>query len=198
MIRRAPQSGFTLLELLVALAIFALMSAMAYGGLQTLLESREHTERAAERFSRLQSTLLFLQQDLSQVMERSTRDELGDREPVFVGADTEYLLQLTRGGATGRSETVSLQRVAYRMEENRLQRVIWPVLDRVQGTEPLVMDLVDGLTDIQIRFLDEEWQPDWPGQGGRPLPRAVEIHLVTDRWGEIRRVFPIYAKKEET
>ncbi len=193
---RAPQSGFTLLELLVALAIFALMSAMAYGGLQTLLESRKHTDRAAEQFSRLQNTLLFLQQDLSQVVERSVRDELGDREPVFSGADTEYLLQLTRGGAVGRPDTAALQRVAYRMEEGRLQRVNWPVLDRVQGMEPLVMELVDGVTDIQIRFLHTEWQPDWPGQGGRPLPRAVEIHLVTDRWGEIRRVFPIYPKEE--
>lgn len=189
------QGGFTLLELLVALSIFALMSAMAYGGLQTLLESRTRTEQAAKQFERLQNTMLFLQQDLSQVVDREVRDEMGDSEPAFTGLGTEYLLQFTRGGAVGRTGTVSLQRIAYRLEDQKLQRLIWPTLDRTQGSEPFVMELMDELTQVNIRFLDEEWQADWvvnDGDVDNVLPRAVELSFSTERWGEIKRVFPVY------
>ena len=88
-----------------------------------------------------------------------------------------------------------LQRVAYQTDEERLQRLIWPALDRVQGSEPMAMELMDGVTDIRVRFLDDEWKQDWPVLGDQEngeLPRAVEITLITDSWGEIRRVFPLY------
>jgi general secretion pathway protein J len=187
--------GFTLLELLVALAVFAVMSAMAYGGLRTLLDSREQTDRQARQFAQLQHALLLLQQDLSQVANRPVREELGDFEPALSGGGgAEYLLELTRGGVSRPGEP-ALQRIAFRVEEGKLQRLRWTVLDRVQASEPMVMELMDGILDIQVRFLGEEWETGWAALGNSDsegLPRAVEITLVSQTWGEIRRLIPIY------
>jgi general secretion pathway protein J len=137
----------------------------------------------------------LLQQDLSQVMNRRVRDELGDFQPALTGgAGAYYLLELTRGGIARPGEP-SLQRIAFRLQEGRLQRLRWAELDRVQGSEPVVTELIDGVTDVRIRFLGEEWEGDWNALGnesGEGLPRAVEITLITQSWGEIRRLFPVY------
>jgi general secretion pathway protein J len=192
---RYSQHGFTLLELLVALAVFALMSVMAYGGLRTLLDSREQTDRLAREFAELQQVLLFLEQDLNQAAYRAVRDELGDPGPMFAGgAGAGSLIELTRGGVAGPGDYF-FQRVAYRFEGEKLQRLRWAVLDRVQGSEPIVMNLMNGVQDAQVRFLGEEWEPGWDSsnsQVGEGIPRAVEIVLVTRNWGEIRRLIPVY------
>ena len=93
------QRGFTLLELLIAMAIFAIMAVMAYGGLKTVLATRQAvTERAAE-LRQLQQTLQLLNEDLLQALPRSIRDELGDPEPAFIGGRSQLLLSLTRSMA---------------------------------------------------------------------------------------------------
>lgn len=186
--------GFTLLELLVAISIFAVMSVMAYGGMRTLLDSRDHTDRAAEQFNELQSAFLFLQQDMVQAVGRGTRDEFGDSQPPFVSGGGDALLSFVHGGVMGVDPArLTLERVTYQLEEGRLQRLGWPVLDRVQGTKPIVVELTDGISDLEVRFFHDEWHDSWPLQTGDEvqgeLPRAVEVVLMTERWGEIRRIF---------
>ncbi|MEJ1340407.1 MAG: type II secretion system minor pseudopilin GspJ [Candidatus Sedimenticola sp. (ex Thyasira tokunagai)] len=186
--------GFTLLELLVAISIFTIMSMMAYGGLHTLLTTRDHTDRAAEQFAMLQSTFLFMQQDLAQAVGRGTRDEFGDNQPPFSGGNSDELLAFVHGGAMGlESVYMPLQHVAYRLDGEQLQRLSWPVLDRTQGSEPDILDLTDGVLGVAARFSHDEWQDSWPqrdsGEDQPVLPRAVEVVLMTERWGEIRRTF---------
>ncbi|MES9857140.1 MAG: type II secretion system minor pseudopilin GspJ [Sedimenticola sp.] len=192
--KRAVIAGFTLLELLVAITVFAIMSMMAYGGLHTLLTARDHTDRAAQQFAMLQSAFLFMQQDLTQAVNRGVRDEFGDSQPPFSGGDGDTLLSFVHGGAMGVERVrMALQPVAYRLDGEQLQRLSWQVLDRVQGSEPEVLDLTDGVLGVELRFAADEWHGTWPQQGGDkelpPLPKAVEVVLTTERWGEIRRTF---------
>ncbi|MES9901499.1 MAG: type II secretion system minor pseudopilin GspJ [Sedimenticola sp.] len=194
MIKRLTMGGFTLMELLVAISIFTIMSMMAYGGLHTLLTSRDHTDRAAEQFAMLQSTFLFLQQDLAQAVDRGTRDEFGDNQPAFSGGNGDELLTFVHAGTMGVDRAhMQLQLVAYRLDGERLQRLSWPVLDRMQGSEPEVLDLTDGVSGLELRFSHDEWQGTWPpygsGKDQPALPGAVEVALMTERWGEIRRIF---------
>ena len=193
-----PQHGFTLLELLVALAIFALVSVMAYGGLATVLDQQFATEEIAEQLARLQKTYMVLQRDFEQVVPRPVRDEFGETMAPLSGGTQ---LQLTRGGwnnPAGHPRS-SLRRVGYRLEEQSLVRYAWSVLDRAQNSEPLEQSLLDGVTGIRTRYLDEgnEWQDSWPpetlvatgAQAGFSLPLAVEVQLEHERFGPITWLF---------
>ena len=104
--------GFTLLELLVALAIFGLLAAMSYSGLHAVLQQQLYTEQAAERLGALQKLYLIMQRDIEQIVARTVRDEFGDAQLPVVGGDA---LQFTRGGwrnPAGRQRS-TLQRVGY-------------------------------------------------------------------------------------
>ncbi|CAK0777772.1 general secretion pathway protein J [Gammaproteobacteria bacterium] len=80
-----PKRGFTLLELLIAIAIFAVLAAMAYGGLNTVLSSSRYAAIQVERLTRIQTAVTTISRDLVQVVNRSIRDEYGDKQLSFLG-----------------------------------------------------------------------------------------------------------------
>ncbi len=191
--------GFTLLELLVALAIFGLVAVMAYGGLGTVLEQRAATDESAQRLSALQKTYLVMQRDIEQAVARAIRDEFGDEQAPLTGVPS---LQLTRGGwsnPAGRPRS-SLQRVGYNLEDQQLIRYTWPILDRAQDSEPLKQALADSIISMEVRYLDtaNNWRDTWPDlepRGGMPpasgLPVAVEIMLEHERYGNLTWLFQL-------
>ena len=77
------QQGFTLLELLVALSIFSVLSVMAYGGLQTVISTKQATDKSAERISEIQLVMMRISNDLRQAVTRKMRDEYGDFLPAM-------------------------------------------------------------------------------------------------------------------
>jgi general secretion pathway protein J len=196
---RDTQAGFTLLELLVALSIFALLSVMAYSGLNTVLKQRVATEAEATRLGDLQKIYLLMQRDLEQAVLRPVRGEYGDRLPAMSG---DGGIQFTRGGWNNplghpRSD---LQRVGYAMADERLVRYVWTVLDRAEDTQPLEQPLSDQVTGMDVRYLDasDNWLTQWPSlasattAGGTPvdtLPKAVEVTLHHKQYGDLVWLF---------
>lgn len=196
--RSLSSGGFTLLELLVALAIFSLLAVMSYGGLNSVLEQRATTEREAERLGRLQKVYLLVQRDVEQIVPRPVRDEYGAELPPLAGTDS---LQLTRGGwrnPLGHARS-TLQRVAYAFEDESLVRYTWQVLDRAQDSVPARQALIDGITEMSVRYLDatNEWRNTWggdsdpalPGSGSLLLPKAVEFTLEHEYYGRLVWLF---------
>ncbi len=193
--------GFTLLELLVALAIFGLVAVMAYGGLGTVLAQRAHTDASAQRLGALQKTYLVMQRDIEQGVTRAIRDEYGDEQPPLAAAP---VLQLTRGGwsnPAGRPRS-SLQRVGYSLEDQQLVRYAWVVLDRAQDSQPLQQALAGNLVSMQVRYLDAagNWQENWPNslepgaveEAPDPgLPAAVEVSLEHEYFGNLTWLFQL-------
>jgi len=195
------QRGFTLLELLVALSIFALLAAMAYGGLNTVMRSQQITTAQAERLAQLQKAFFWLGRDITQAVDRRIRDEFGDLQPAMLGVSIgERRLELTRNGwsnPVGRKRS-NLQRVAWGVREEQLVRLYWNVLDRAQDSKPLEAVLLDDVQKLELRFLDDKqkWHEVWPAvtrgvQSKVALPRAVEVIVETGREGRIRRVFEV-------
>jgi general secretion pathway protein J len=192
--------GFTLLELLVALAIFSLIAVMAYGGLETLLNQQARTEESAESLAALQKTYLVMQRDIEQAVPRAIRDEFGDEQGPLVGTS---LFQLTRGGWNNplNHPRSSLQRVGYSLEDRQLIRYAWLVLDRAQDSAPVRQPLAEDIESMQVRYLDEtgNWQEQWPPlqAGNNPaatppnFPRAVEMTLEHARFGNLIWLFQL-------
>ncbi len=193
--------GFTLLELLVALAIFGLLAMMSYGGLHSVLEQRAMTELEADRLGRLQKIYLIMQRDIEQVVPRSVRDEYGAELPPVAGAE---ILQLTRGGwrnPLGHARS-TLQRVSYAYEDDQLVRYTWSVLDRAQDSLPVRQTLSDDFTQMEVRYLENtDWKTSWtgttndtlatalPGATAAVLPRAIEITLQHKQYGKLVWLF---------
>lgn len=194
------QKGFTLLEVVIAVGVFAILSALAYGGLNSILRSSAHTSEASGAMQNLQLAMSIIQQDLSQVTARPVRDEYGEQQAAIKSqANADELLRFTRRGwrnPTQRPRS-TLQRVAYRLEDDTLIRQYWHHLDLAANAESVSLPLLEGIEEASMQFRDEENepQPSWPPLSDEDtsalLPRAIEIKLTTKRWGEISRVIPL-------
>lgn len=197
--------GFTLLELLIAIAIFSIIASFVYAGLDVVLDTKQQTDMYLNRLSKLQLGLNLLQRDIEQAVGRPVRDEYGESQPALrSGGYSGLLLELTRGGYANPMKLTrsNLQRVAYQLEDETLYRITWPTLDRAQNSEPRRQSLFDGIKGIEIIYYDQamEKQTEWPAQssGSRQekaaavdLPKAVEVIFELDKWGSIRRLFPV-------
>jgi general secretion pathway protein J len=198
-----PRSrGFTLFELLVAIAILAIISAMAYSGLMQVMNARQQIKVTETRLAEIQLAFLNFERDLRQVVHRPIRDQYGDERPSMAGQG-EYLLELTRGGVRNPAHVARslLQRVAYVVEDDNLERLNWLVLDQAQDSVPLKQILLKKISSVDIRFLDPtgNWSNDWPpaatsasGSATLPqdaLPRAVSVKLDLPDVGNIERIF---------
>ncbi len=198
--RVRTNSGFTLLELVVAIAIFGLMAAMAYGGLGSVLNTRDHADRQADRLAEVQKAWTIIGRDITQVIDRPVRDSYGSDMPPLLGSSYgSTVLELSRSGrrnpmAQPRS---SLQRIAYLFEDEALQRQSWRVLDRSSDSEAQSAQLLAGIKAVELRFMDKnrEWQPQWPGAAALPtdppLPLAIELTLELKDWGRMSRIFEV-------
>ncbi|MDX1654484.1 MAG: type II secretion system minor pseudopilin GspJ [Candidatus Competibacteraceae bacterium] len=190
--------GFTLLELLVALAVFSIMAIAAYSGLESVLRLRAGVERQAEALGRLQMAFTLIQRDVEQAIPRPIRNEFGQEQPALIGGRVSGdPLALTRTGWDNPLNQLrsSQQRVVYRLEQDRLLRLYWPTLDRSGYGEPRRVELLGGVEAVALRFLDadNQWQGEWPprdaaGEAGA-LPRALELTLELEDWGPIVRLF---------
>jgi general secretion pathway protein J len=201
--RRTPKRarGFTLLEIIIVVAIFAIFAMLAYGGLDAVLKTRQSVETAQLRLAALQKTYIRLREDFQQVRNRPIRDNYGDQQPGLRGADNAAV-EFTRGGwrnplSMPRS---TMERVAYRIEDGALVRSSWRILDRAQDTKPVDVVLLRDVTDLRWRFLDQqrEWQTQWPplSNGATAAqaavvapPAGIEITLKTKDLGELKFLF---------
>lgn len=195
--------GFTLIEVLVAMAIFAILSALAYGTLSQTLLSAEILGDRMDRLQALQRTMRMLTDDMHQLSPRAVRDELGDNfgPAISTGFQSGFAIELTRTGWNNPMvlPRSTLQRAAYRIEEDELVRYHWTVLDRTLSNEPVSVVLLDGVEGIQFRFFraDGEYTEQWPplnqtGAGNLRLrPRAVEITLRLADEGDIIRLVEV-------
>ena len=201
--RTSKVGAFTLIEVLVSLAIFAILAALAYGALGQTIDSAELLNERMDRLQAIQRTMRLLSEDFQQLYPRPIRDELGDDFGPALDTDFQsgFALELTHGGWSNpivlpRS---TLQRSAYRIEDDELIRYHWRVLDRTLANEPLSVTLLDGVESVLFRFLQAngEWTEQWPpgnrpgGLGARQRPRAVEIILTLTDEGEISRLLEV-------
>lgn len=193
--RRKPrQTGFTLLEVVVAVALFALVAALAYGGLDSVLSARAQLGEQADRLARLQFAVGQIERDVRAVAQRPVRDGFGQRQPMLIGSSTG--LELTRHGYGNALEAAraELERAAYRRVDDRLQRLRWPVLDRAPGTLPEQVELLEGVTDFRLRYFARSGREydRWPAPGNTDaLPLRIEVELEVEGIGPIRRLLEL-------
>jgi general secretion pathway protein J len=198
----AQSRGFTLLELLVALFIAALMFAMGYGAINQALNSRGALQEQQARLIELQTAVRVIEQDFVQLAPRPVRQPVGDGvpQPALKGDPTaQPLAALTRGGWANPAglQRPGLQRVAYFLENGTLRREYWTVLDPTLSNTTIKRDLLKHVKAVTFRYMNisRQWQDQWPPtaveSNSRMRPIAVEITLDTEDWGKVVRIVEV-------
>jgi general secretion pathway protein J len=195
--------GFTLLELLVAMAIFAIVGALALTGYTQLQRQSEIVELRLARTRDVQRTVQMLASDIEQIEPRPIREPIGETvlPAVSAGNDPAYLVALTRAGHSNTAgvQRPTVQRVGYRLENGELWRDTWPVLDRTMSVEPVRRKMLTGVRSMTLRYMDlsRNWVDRWPASQtpdpsqARTRPAAVEVVIELEDWGEIRRLVEV-------
>ena len=200
---RGNATGLTLLEMLVALGVFAVVGVLSAQILAQMADINERTRARSDRLVDLQRAVEIIRRDVQQLAHRHVRDELGDPGPVL-DVNQSDLMRFTRRGWTNERQLrrSELQRVVYRIEGDDLYRVFWPVLDRAADTEPVPQLLLRGVEAVEVAAIDVagDRHAYWPiagevtgeaaGEPERELA-ALEVRLTVPPWGEIERVWTV-------
>jgi general secretion pathway protein J len=203
----AKNAGFTLLEILVAVFIVGIISVVMLRGLESAINTKNHLERNAIRLQNLEFALALLNSDIQNIVNQPIIGSDGaEIVPVLLHPDNSQLLEFTRGGVANPlgAPRSTLLRVGYSWEAGKLIRTTWSTLNRTSDTQIYTRVLLTGVTSLQWRFLSgttnfaaNNWTVVWPSAsmfGDMPLPRAVEITLKINGWGEVTRIFVVNAQ----
>ncbi len=188
--------GFTLLEVLIAIAIFSVVSLASLTIFDTVLRGDETSKLRSARQNELQRAFLLIERDISQIARRTMRINGEEAKNTFLQTsddsflDNEQALAFVRHGWTNpglllpRSE---MQAVAYRVNDETLERLHYNFVDSVVGQEPKVRPLISQVSALSFQFYDgKKWQDKWSSE---LLPLALAIEVETLDFGIIRRQY---------
>lgn len=183
--------GYTLVEVLVAVVVFAILSASAYVALDALSYAASGHRDRSEDFGALQVAVARLDADLRQLAARPVASAAGRTEPALAGEPRS--LTGTRSGWTNPAgvKRSTLQRFGWQRAGTELQRIRWPVTDRVDDSQLLTETVLPGIESLAFSYRDNAggWQERWPpDESLARLPSAIEVVIDTRRFGRVRRV----------
>lgn len=195
--------GFTLLEVLIAISIFALMSIAAYQILQGVIRSGELSKKHSDELVAIQRAMLIIEQDFTQIVARASRDENVDSDELSALSYGKSLydsedegVEFTRLGWTNPLNLLprsNLLRVRYRLFEGQLQRQYFLYPDIIAGQESETQVLLDDIETLKFRFWSNGWKTTWNEKS--KLPAGIEISFTSKHFGEIKRMFLIAASE---
>lgn len=188
--------GFTLIEILIALLIFAILGVLIAFGLQNAINANNHADKANARIEKIEIAEALLRRDISHIVDRPILDTDGSTIAAIVMQDQKLEFTIRSSG---------LQRISYQVENGHLYRYIWPVLDRVLAVKPSQMDLLDGITSFNLTAINQQNQrkSSWPIKETSfvimntlksNLPKAIQIQINLQKEGTINNTIMILSR----
>ena len=189
-------SGFTLLEVIIAIALFSMISLSSFTIFNTVIKSDESSKTRTARINELQRGFLLIERDLLQIAKRSVR--LNGEAPLddFLHTDSnsfstnENTLAFVRHGWTNPGLLLprsSMQSVAYQLNDETFERLHFNFVDAIQGQEPKIRKLISNVETLKFEFFyDNKWQKKIKE---KLLPQAIAVELTTKDYGLLRKEF---------
>jgi general secretion pathway protein J len=195
--RLSKSAGFTLIEILIAIAIFAILSLAAYQMLQGVLRSGDISKEHDQNLIEIQRSMLLIERDFVQMVARASRISGVDDENLqilYSGKgilDSEYQgIEFNRLGWINPLNLLprsNVLRVGYRVQNGQLQRLYYLHPDAVAGQDQEQQVLLNDVEDLTFRFWDGTWVTSWTSTS--EIPKGIEINITSKHYGELRRVF---------
>jgi general secretion pathway protein J len=173
------QNGFTLVEMMVALLIFAMLAAAGVSLLTFSVRAQAGTAQRLDAVANDQRMASLLASDLAQALPRITRDVIGANQPAFSGTNgvgAVPMLRYVRGGWSNpeASARASIQRVEIALDQGRLERRTYAMADG--ATAGAAMVLAENVESVRLRYRDKGvWADAWQNPAPASMPRAVEL-----------------------
>jgi general secretion pathway protein J len=207
-VTRVAIKGFTLVEVLVAVAIFGILSAMAYRALTIVLESRGRIDEENQKWRELALLLLRMEQDIAAVAPRPVRNAANLLAPAFIGQASARALEgtvmLTRTAlADGPGGIEPPHRVGYRLREGTVELLTWGDLDQSPRSQPRVAVALRNVRALDLRYIDQRgaWHTSWPPATAQAaemrIPAGVEASITLASGERIVRLFPTATRLPE-
>lgn len=199
---KAPDSGFTLIEVMISLLIFGLLSAAGVALLSFSVRAQGATAARLDDVSAMNQLSAIMTADFAQALDRPVRDQGGNVIPAFVGGSgpgAVPMLRLVRGGWSDLDGTprAEVQKVEYAVVNGALARVAYPMLDGAQPLPPTA--IVPRVRQVALRYrIRGAWSDVWAGSVRMPLPDAVELRILRTSGVETRQMFLVgtgYARR---
>lgn len=198
-------TGFTLLELLIALALLSFLSTLTYQAVSGILVAEKQVKESSRRWQDLASLFDQLEQDALQAVARPIRDARGTLRPEWVLSPANSqgelaMIEWTRLGGSILNATndgndgSDSRRIGYRLNAGRLEYLQWAVLDQAPSSIATATLVAENIQGVRWRCLsqDRRWLEIWPIPGmAESLPRAVEIIITLDDGSNVSRRFAI-------
>ena len=192
---RRSARGFTLVEALLALLIFGVVSLLAYRATTALAHGEAQLSAEAQRWRTLETLFTRVEADFRQAVPRAARDGF-QRESAWLGTrdDRGSAVVFTRAGSEFTPDPGPAgQRVGYRLRDGVLEIAYWPALDHDSAMRPVVYPLVRDIAAFDLEYLARNgtWRERWPMLGEDDLPRAVRLTLTLADGVRIERLFAL-------
>ena len=194
--------GLTLVELLVAIAIFGVLSGFAYRALTVVLESRGRIEQENRKWREIALFFTRLEQDLAASAPRPVRDANGLLLPALVGnaapqGAADGAIVLTRTGLAADPGAIEPpRRIGYRLRGGVVEMLYWNALEVAPRSEPRVVAVLFNVSALDLRYLDRrgQWYGAWPPAGTNnpptEIPAGIEVGVTLLTGERITRLFP--------
>ncbi|EIP0119967.1 type II secretion system minor pseudopilin GspJ [Vibrio alginolyticus] len=194
---RQRVKGFTLIEVLVSIAIFASLSVAAYQVVSQVQRSNALSQERTQRLDEIQRAMVMMDNDFRQMAMRQTRtngEEPASRlifwSDYLLDSDTKGLMFARLGWHNPQQQFPrgEVTKVGYRLKEETLQRVWWRYPDTPVGQQGTVTPLLTQVESFDMRFYDgKQWKKEWAEE--KALPKAVSVVLTLKDYGEITRTY---------
>ncbi len=190
--RHCRVGGFTLLEILIALAILALISVLGFRAVASLTDSENRLTGESRRWRALDGLFARIESDMREAQPRAVRVD-GATEPGWLGnpdARGNAELRFSRAGPEFVIEPGSSgNRIGYRLRDDVVEVLYWPHYDHPAGMAPVAYALADGIAEFRVAYLDSggAWRDRWPALGEPVVPRAVRVELTLADGAKVER-----------
>lgn len=196
--------GLTLIELMIALAITAIIATTAYQILTLSQQSSDSNYRDSERLLELDRGFGLIQRDIQQLLPRPVRTPLQEIKPAFMSLNSRVIgFEFSRSNWSNPLEQhrAEVQRLQYFLYQDALYRRALPQLDLAEQSPAEATLLISGIKQLHLRYLhaqtgstNSQWIDHWPPEPGEDqqlelLPAAIELEINSDDLGTIQRLF---------
>ena len=192
------ETGFTLIEAIVSLALLAVISVMSYQAVEVVTKVNERSRSGVASEAQLQRAWQIIGRDLMHIRPRRFYDGLGDIEGAYLTNPSDFGVRFSRGGGPMlRTNPSGMRRVNYTInKDDQLIRTSWAITESPRQSDGTTLILLDKVQDVEFNHLDGNgnYSVDWPPlnsrQTDKALPRMISVTIITENQVETSRLFP--------
>lgn len=186
--------GFTLLEMLLAVAIFSMSSIIVYTALNAIIKSNILIKTKTHELTKLHRVISLLERDIShsfiyRTLANNNFGKGGIVAGIGVLDSDSFGIYILRNNKLNTKIFVKyqLEKLGYRLKDSCLERLSYLTLDNTKKSELKISCILSGVNYFRVRTLYHgKWFNEWNRDD--LLPQSIEVTLDIKNFGIVRRV----------